>query len=68
MRIVTTNARLTGCVFLFVAWLYVLEKSAWFLEYAAASRLALNPLFLFRNPAFGTSNDIDLDGPDDIEA
>ena len=47
---------------------YVLEKSAWFLEYATASRLALNPLFLFRNPAFGTSNDIDLDGPDDIEA
>ena len=72
MRIVIANARLTDCVFLFVAWLYVLphgpEISAWFLEYAAASRLALNPLFLFRNPAFGTSNDIDLDGPDDIEA
>ena len=70
MRIVIINARLTGCVFLFVAWLYVLLQgpSTWFLEYAAASRLALNPLFLFRNPAFGTSNDIDLDGPDDIEA
>ena len=63
---VIANARLTGCLFLFVAWLYVLEKS--FLEYAAASRLALNPLFLLRNPAFGTSNDIDLDGPDDIDA
>ena len=66
MRIVIANARRTDCVFLFVAWLY--EISARFLEYAAASRLALNPLFLLRNPAFGTSNDIDLDGPDDIDA